>query len=116
MQRSASSFSTPGGWWFPSASQQSIWATSFCSERAAGIEIRAGLHTGEIEVREDDIGGLAVNIAARVMALTGDGQVWVSATVKDLVVGSGMEFADRGSHVLKGVPGEWRVYEVMSTG
>ncbi|HEY7281173.1 MAG TPA: adenylate/guanylate cyclase domain-containing protein [Actinomycetota bacterium] len=82
--------------------------------RPLGIEIRAGLHTGEIEVRGDEIGGLAVNIAARVMALAGDGRVLVSGTVKDLVVGSGIEFEDRGEHVLKGVPGEWRLHQVTS--
>jgi class 3 adenylate cyclase len=82
--------------------------------RPLGIEIRAGLHTGEIEVRGQDIGGLAVNLAARVMAVAGDGRVWVSGTVKDLVVGSGIAFEDRGEHVLKGVPGEWRLHEVTS--
>ncbi len=82
--------------------------------RSLGIEIRAGLHTGEVEVQGDDIGGLAVNIAARVMAMAGDGRVLVSGTVKDLVVGSGIEFADTGEHPLKGVPGEWRLFEVTS--
>ncbi len=80
--------------------------------RSLGIEIRAGLHTGEIEVEGADIGGLAVNIAARVMALARDGHVLVSSTVKDLVVGSGIELADAGSHQLKGVPGEWHLHEV----
>jgi class 3 adenylate cyclase len=78
-----------------------------------GIEIRAGLHTGECEVMpSDDVGGMAVNIGARVSALAGPGEVLVSGTVRDLVVGSGIEFADRGEHALKGVPGEWRVYSV----
>ena len=78
-----------------------------------GIEIRAGLHTGECEVMPaDDVGGMAVNIGARVSALAGPGEVLVSGTVRDLVVGSGIEFDDRGEHVLKGVPGEWRVYAV----
>jgi class 3 adenylate cyclase len=85
------------------------------SVASLGIEIRAGLHTGEIELRGDDIGGLAVNIAARVMTLADDGGVLVSGTVKDLVVGSGIEFEDRGSHVLKGVPGEWRVHAVTTS-
>jgi class 3 adenylate cyclase len=80
--------------------------------RSLGIQIRAGLHTGEIEVQGAQIGGLGVHIAARVMALAGDGRVLVSGTVKDLVVGSGIEFADRGAHQLKGVPGEWRLHEV----
>jgi class 3 adenylate cyclase len=79
---------------------------------ALGIEIRAGLHTGECEIRGDDLGGLAVHIAARVGALACPGEVVVSGTVKDLVVGSGIEFDDRGDHVLKGVPGAWRLYAV----
>jgi class 3 adenylate cyclase len=80
--------------------------------RAVGIKIRAGLHTGETEMVGDDVGGIAVHIAARVMALAGASEVLVSSTVKDLVVGSGIDFADRGVHDLKGVPGEWRVYAV----
>jgi class 3 adenylate cyclase len=80
--------------------------------RRLGIEIRAGLHTGECEVVGDDVAGMAVNIGARVSALAGPGEVLVSGTVKDLVTGSGLEFADRGEHELKGVPGAWRLYEV----
>ncbi|MDQ3936578.1 MAG: adenylate/guanylate cyclase domain-containing protein [Actinomycetota bacterium] len=79
--------------------------------RRLGIEIRAGLHTGECELVGDDVAGMAVNIGARVSALAGPGEVLVSGTVKDLVVGSGLEFADRGEHELKGVPGSWRLYE-----
>jgi class 3 adenylate cyclase len=79
--------------------------------RRLGIEIRAGLHTGECEVVGDDVAGMAVNIGARVSSLAGPGEVLVSGTVKDLVVGSGLEFADRGEHELKGVPGAWRLYE-----
>ncbi|MEA2472225.1 MAG: hypothetical protein QOE06_140 [Thermoleophilaceae bacterium] len=75
-----------------------------------GIRLRAGMHTGECEVMGDDIGGMAVHIAARVSSLAGSGEVLVSRTVKDLVVGSGIEFADRGAHTLKGVPDEWPVY------
>ena len=75
-----------------------------------GLDIRAGLHTGEIELEATDIAGLAVHIAARILAMASSGEVLVSGTVKDLVVGSGLEFNDRGSHVLKGVPGEWRVF------
>ena len=75
------------------------------SVRAAGGRVRAGLHTGECEVIGDDIGGIAVHIAARVSSLAGAGEVLVSRTVKDLVAGSGIEFADRGEHELKGVPG-----------
>jgi pimeloyl-ACP methyl ester carboxylesterase len=76
------------------------------------LEVRAGLHTGECEVRGDDLGGLAVHIAARVGALAEAGDVLVSSTVKDLVVGSGIEFTDRGEHELHGVPGDWRLYAV----
>jgi class 3 adenylate cyclase len=80
--------------------------------RPLGIEVRAGLHTGEIELRGDDIGGIAVHIGARVSALAGPSEVLVSSTVKDLVAGSGIAFADRGFHALKGVPDEWRVFAV----
>ena len=77
-----------------------------------GIEIRAGLHTGEVEVRGDDVGGIAVHIAARVQAAAAPGEVLVSRTVNDLVVGSGIGFVDRGTHALKGVPGEWQLFAV----
>ena len=83
--------------------------------RDLGIEIRAGLHTGECEAMNGDVGGMAVNIGARVSALADAGEVLVSGTVRDLVVGSGIEFADRGTHPLKGVPGEWRLYAVDGT-
>jgi class 3 adenylate cyclase len=79
-----------------------------------GLEIRVGLHTGEVELGRDDIGGVAVHIAARVVALAGPGEVLVSRTVTDLVAGSGIEFQDRGEHELKGVPGMWRLYAVVS--
>jgi class 3 adenylate cyclase len=82
--------------------------------RPLGLQIRAGLHTGEVEVLNGNVGGIAVHIAARVMAAASDGGVMVSQTVKDLVVGSGIEFVDRGSHSLKGVPGEWHLYEVTA--
>jgi class 3 adenylate cyclase len=75
--------------------------------QALGIEVRAGLHTGECEVRGDDIGGIAVHIGARVSALAGPDDVLVSSTLRDLVIGSGLEFDDRGTYELKGVPGEW---------
>ena len=75
-----------------------------------GIEIRAGLHTGECEVIGDDVGGIAVHTGARVSALAEPGEVLVSQTVKDLVAGSGIEFEDRGEHELKGVPGDWRLF------
>jgi class 3 adenylate cyclase len=77
-----------------------------------GIQVRAGLHTGELEVMDGDLGGLAVHIAARVMNRAAPSEVLVSGTVKDLVVGSGIEFDDRGAHELRGVPGEWRLYAV----
>ena len=77
-----------------------------------GIQVRAGLHTGELEVMDDDLGGLAVHIAARVLDRASPSEVLVSGTVKDLVVGSGIGFEDRGEHELRGVPGEWRLYAV----
>ncbi|MCW2630834.1 MAG: family 3 adenylate cyclase [Mycobacterium sp.] len=80
--------------------------------RALGIEVRAGLHTGECEVRGDDIGGIGVHVGARVSALAGPNDVLVSSTLRDLVIGSGLEFDDRGAHELKGVPGEWRLFAV----
>jgi pimeloyl-ACP methyl ester carboxylesterase len=80
--------------------------------RPLGIGVRAGLHTGECEVIADDVGGIAVHIAARVVANAAPGEILVSSTVKDLVVGSGIGFADRGVTPLKGVPGEWRLYAV----
>ena len=83
--------------------------------QALGIEVRAGLHTGECEVRGDDIGGIGVHIGARVSALAGPNEVLVSSTLRDLVIGSGLSFEDRGTHQLKGVPGEWRVFAVAST-
>ena len=82
--------------------------------QALGIEVRAGLHTGECELRGDDIGGIAVHIGARVSALAGPNDVLVSSTLRDLVIGSGIEFEDRGAHQLKGVPGEWRLFAVAS--
>jgi class 3 adenylate cyclase/pimeloyl-ACP methyl ester carboxylesterase len=83
--------------------------------QALGIVVRAGLHTGECEIRGDDIGGIAVHIGARVSALAGPNDVLVSSTLRDLVIGSGLEFEDRGVHTLKGVPGEWHLSAVAST-
>ena len=81
--------------------------------RALGLDIRAGLHTGECELlADDDIGGLAVHIGARISSLAGPGEVLVSSTVRDLIVGSGQTLANRGDHELKGVPEPWRVYAV----
>ena len=82
--------------------------------QALGIEVRVGLHTGECEIRGDDIGGIAVHIGARVSALAGPNDVLVSSTLRDLVIGSGLEFDDRGAHELKGVPGEWHLLAVAS--
>jgi class 3 adenylate cyclase/pimeloyl-ACP methyl ester carboxylesterase len=83
--------------------------------QALGIQVRAGLHTGECEIRGEDIGGIAVHIGARVSALAGPSDVLVSSTLRDLVIGSGIEFEDRGAHELKGVPGEWHVFAVASS-
>lgn len=88
-----------------------------CSVRDAvrplGVEIRAGLHTGEVELMETNVGGIAVHIGARVAAHAGSGEVMVSSTVKDLVAGSGIQFEDRGVHALKGVPGDWHLFLVQ---
>jgi class 3 adenylate cyclase len=75
-----------------------------------GLELRAGIHTGECDRRGDDLGGIAVHIGARVADCAGPGEVLVSRTVKDLVFGSGIEFEDRGARDLKGVPGEWQLF------
>jgi class 3 adenylate cyclase len=85
-------------------------------ERVADLEIelRAGLHTGEVELLDADVGGMAVHIGARIGDIGAPGEVLASSTVRDLVVGSGIEFSDRGSHSLKGIPGEWRLFAVES--
>ena len=77
-----------------------------------GIEVRAGLHTGECERLNGKVGGIAVHIGARVAKEARPGEVLVSSTVEDLVAGSGLEFDDRGAAELKGVPGEWRLFSV----
>ena len=82
--------------------------------REIGIAVRAGVHTGEIEIVGDDVAGLGVAIGARVAAAAGPSEVWVSQTVKDLVAGSGLSFEDVGEHELKGVPDRWRLYRVVS--
>jgi class 3 adenylate cyclase len=79
-----------------------------------GLEVRAGLHTGEVELRGDDVAGISVNLAHRVMELAAAKEVLVSRTVVDLVAGSGIEFGHRGEHELKGVPGSWRLFAVKS--
>jgi class 3 adenylate cyclase len=80
--------------------------------RSIGIDVRAGIHTGEVELIDDDVSGMAVNIGARIGDLAAPGEVCVSSTVRELVVGSGLEFAERGVHDLKGAPGKWRLYAV----
>ncbi len=77
--------------------------------RSLGLEMRAGLHTGEIERRGDDVAGIGVHVASRIVSLAGPGEVLVSRTVRDLVAGSGLDFMDRGSYTLKGIPEEWQV-------
>jgi class 3 adenylate cyclase len=83
------------------------------SVRDLGLEIRAGVHTGEVELAGGDVRGIAVHMAARVVATARPGEVLVSNTVKDLVAGSRLVFEDRGEHELKGVPGEWRLWSVV---
>jgi pimeloyl-ACP methyl ester carboxylesterase len=80
--------------------------------QSLGMEIRAGVHTGEVQLTDGRVTGIAVHLGARVVGLAGSGEVLVSSTVKDLVAGSGIAFEERGTHVLKGVPGEWRLYAV----
>jgi class 3 adenylate cyclase len=101
----------------------SVLGYALCDERrlarrlshvTLGIELRAGLHTGECELRGDDLGGIAVHIGARVSALAEPNDVLVSSRLRDLVIGSGIDFEDRGSYDLKGVPGEWRLFAVDS--
>jgi class 3 adenylate cyclase len=92
------------------------WRRTDGFRRAAlglGLEVRAGVYTGECEVHERKVAGIAVSIGARVAAQAGPGEVLVSHTVKDLVAGSGLAFGERGEHELKGVPGTWRLYSVM---
>jgi class 3 adenylate cyclase len=78
--------------------------------RQLGLDVRAGVHTGEVERIGDDIAGIAVHIGARISGLAGPGEVLVSGTVRDLVAGSGLGFTDRGTHQLRGIPDEWRVF------
>jgi class 3 adenylate cyclase len=81
--------------------------------KSIDVDVRASLHTGECERRGSDLSGIAVHIAARICSRASDSCVVVSATVKDLVVGSGLEFTDMGRHDLKGVPGEWQLFRVL---
>jgi class 3 adenylate cyclase len=82
--------------------------------RALGLQIRFGLHTGELELAGSEVRGIAVHTGSRVAAKAGPGEVLASSTVKDLVAGSGLEFEDRGSHELKGVAGECHLYAVSN--
>ena len=82
--------------------------------RGLELEIRAGLHIGEVEKRGDDVSGLAVHVAARVMGLAEPGEVLVTRTITDLVAGSGLEFEERGEHPLKGIPGDWPLFAARS--
>jgi len=84
--------------------------------RESGLQVRSGLHAGEVELRGDDVAGVAVHVGARVAALAGPGEVLVSKTVKDLVLGSGLEFSDRGEHELRGIPDRWGIFAVDSHG
>ena len=84
--------------------------------RQLGIEVRAGLHTGECELAEGKVAGIAVSIGARIAAKAQPGEVLVSGTVRDLVAGSGLSFEERGAHQLKGIPGEWQLYAVARQG
>jgi class 3 adenylate cyclase len=79
-----------------------------------GLRVRAGVHSGEFEVLGDHLGGIAVHIGARISAIAGPDEALVSQTVKEAVIGSGITFDDRGTHDLKGVPGQWRLYAVAS--
>jgi class 3 adenylate cyclase len=95
---------------------RAIWCARAITKAVGelGIQVRVGIHTGEAELLDDDIGGMAVHISARVVALAGPDEVLVTRTVRDLVAGSGITFADRGVHELKGVPGEWDVLAVAA--
>jgi class 3 adenylate cyclase len=82
--------------------------------RDIGLEVRAGVHTGECELIDDKVGGIAVAIGARIASSAGPSEILISQTVKDLVAGSGLTFEDAGEHELKGVPDRWRLYRVVS--
>ncbi len=98
---------------FDSPARAVVCARALCDGvQGLGLNIRAGIHTGEIELNGEEVTGLAVHIGARVIGLAEPNEVLVSRTVKDLVVGSGIVFADRGTHVLKGVPDDWQIYAV----
>jgi class 3 adenylate cyclase len=98
----------------PARAIRSACAIAERVQAALALDIRSGLHTGEVELVEDYVRGMAVHIGARTAALAGPGEVLVTSTVKDLVAGSGIEFEDRGARALKGVPGKWRIFRVSS--
>jgi len=100
----------------PARAVRCAHAIQHAARAQLNLDLRAGLHTGECELLEDKLAGLAVHIGARVATLAHAGEVLVSNTVKDLVAGSGLQFEDRGNHVLKGVPGEWRLFAAASPG
>jgi class 3 adenylate cyclase len=100
---------------FDSPARALICARSICdSVSQIGLEVRAGVHSGECEVRGDDLGGIAVHIGARIAAMAGAGEVLASRTVTEAVTGSGIAFEYRGEHVLKGVPGVWEVHAALA--
>jgi len=81
--------------------------------RGVGLDLRCGLHTGEVEMRREEIGGIGVHIGARIMSEAEPNEILVSSTVKDLVVGSGIRFEDRGEHELRGVPEQWHLFAAV---
>jgi class 3 adenylate cyclase len=98
---------------FDSPSRALSCATDLCRDvRSVGAELCAGVHTAEIELRGDDIGGIGAHIAARIEGIAGPGETLASRTVRDLSAGSAFRFEDRGTHSLKGVPDEWQVFAV----
>ena len=103
---------------FDVPSQGVACGTALCNElRNIGVEIRAGVHAGEIEVHDDlDISGIAVNLAARVEQAASDGEFWASSTVRDMMLGGAANFNDRGEHALKGIDGNWRLFAVELDG
>ena len=102
--------------WRPSTGRRAVRCAAAISEsvRPLGIIVRSGLHTGEIELKRDDIAGIAVHIAARVAAEAEPGETVVSSTVRDLVAGSGLRFQDRGVHALKGLPEQVHRYSALA--
>ena len=96
----------------PGLSDAAKQSSAFVKDQ--GLDVRVGIHTGECEVLQDNIGGIAVHIGARVAALAGPGETLVTDTVRDLVSGSGIEFDDAGRHELKGIPGVWSLHRTVT--